>query len=104
MSIGEPTFYVQISHPFSFNEWYKYIMKHLFSQSHSRPLLRCPHIPQTAGIGNPIPFSCPFRSRLPDKLPPQAFYNHSMLYFLSKKTQQSSFPAFMGSPFFSEGD
>ena len=25
-------------------------------------------------------------------------------YFLSKKTQQSSFPAFMGSPFFSEGD
>lgn len=59
MSIGEPTFYVQISHPFSFNEWYKYIMKYLFSQSHSRPLLRCPHIPQTAGIGNPIPFSWP---------------------------------------------
>jgi hypothetical protein len=104
MSIGEPTFYGQISHPFFFNEWYKYIMKHLFSQNHSRPLLRCPHIPQTAGIGNPTPFSCPFRFRLPDKLPPQAFYNHSMLYFLSKKTQQSSFPAFMGSLFFSEGD
>ena len=96
MSIGEPTFYVQISHPFSFNEWYKYIMKHLFSQSHSRPLLRCPHIPQTAGIGNPIPFSCPFRSRLPDKLPPQAFYNHSMLYFLSKTNTAKLFSCFHG--------
>ena len=34
-----------------------------------------------------IPFSCPFRSHLPDKLSPQAFYNHNKLYFLSKKTQ-----------------